>query len=529
MTPGGLARPRLGAGIALVGILLLALGLRLPLLVGRSLGYDELQSLTHAARGIPTGLLSALLHDPHPPLYYALLALWLRFGSSDAAVLALSLALSLASLVSIHHVARVRWGPRVAATAALAFALAPLALHWSAQARMYALVMLLAVWCFHFGSLLAAGSRRSSDWIGAVASELALLYSHVAAPLFLACIFASALPDLARRRDARRRWLGAQASVAAGALPCLFFLLKTGQEHARRPGLDDLAQALALFPIGIDPEPAWLVWPAAALFAALALCAALRRGERAFALAFLALPFAAAAALSHALRPVWIAPRLFAFAVPFFAIALARLLVLPQPGRAGSVGRAVAAATLALMVVGAIATSRAPVPSEGFAEVAARVRREGLPADLVVVPSLKEKWALAWYSMGPAWARGAVREGSWATLRSLGRRPERRALLAELARYGRDASGEPFAIVPADALLPVELACARRVWVVARSSGAAEALRLRIGARALRSAREGGQTLLLLETLTAGREENPACERSGDRSWDPAARSARNP
>src|SRR5512145_196214 len=71
----------------LAGVLALGAALRVAMLPGATLGYDGLQSVTHAARGIPTGLLSAFLHDPHPPLYYALLSLWLRVGTSDAAIL----------------------------------------------------------------------------------------------------------------------------------------------------------------------------------------------------------------------------------------------------------------------------------------------------------------------------------------------------------------------------------------------------------------------------------------------------------
>jgi hypothetical protein len=61
----------------------------------------------------------------------------------------------------------------------------------------------------------------------------------------------------------------------------------------------------------------------------------------------------------------------------------------------------------------------------------------------------------------------------------------RRALLAELADYGRDARGEPVRIAPIDDLAPIQLDRAGRVWVVARSDAAADALGRRIGARTL--------------------------------------------
>jgi dolichyl-phosphate-mannose-protein mannosyltransferase len=493
------------------------------MLPGATLGYDALQSVTHAARGIPTGLLSAFLHDPHPPLYYAVLALWLRLGSSDAAILLLSVLLSLLTVASVHRLARLRDGPRVAALAALVFAADPLALHWSVHARMYALVMLLSVWIWHLASRLAEGSRSPLHFVGAVAAELALLYSHVAAPFFLACILAAGVPDLVRHREARPRWLAAQAITALAALPYLFFPATTGQEHMKRPELGDVAQALALFTSGVDPAPAWLVPLGATAFAAVAACLLLRRRDRALAVGLLVLPFAIAALASHAIRPIWYAPRLFAFVTPFFALALARLLSgnparLARPlsgnparppsssrfGPAGAARRgiegAVAAGALGLLTIGCITTVRTPLREERYVDAVALLREHGLPDDLVVVPTLKDKWALAWYAMGPEWSRGAVRADGLETLRRVTRGEERRALLAELARYGRDAAGEPFRIAPVDDLQAADLARAGRVWIAARSTAAADALQARLGSRTLESFEVRGLVVRILDS-----------------------------
>jgi hypothetical protein len=483
------------AGVPLVGA-----ALRAAMLPGATLGYDALQSVTHAARGIPTGLLSAFLHDPHPPLYYALLAVWLRLGSTDAVVLLLSILLGLLAIASVHHVARVRDGPRVALLAALVVALDPLALHWSLHARMYALVMLLSVWAWHFASLLASGSRRPAHLIGAVAAELALLYSHVAAPFFLACILASGIPELLRRRQAIRLWLAAQGAVALGAVPYLFFPATTAQRHMRRPDAGDLAEALALFTSGIDPAPSWLVPLGAVAFAAVAACLLLRRRDRPLAAALLVLPFAAAALASHLIRPIWYAPRLFAFVTPFFAIGLARLVFAPDgPGRR-RIERAVAAGALLLLVLGSVSTVRTPLREERFADAAAIVREHALPDDLVVVPTQKDKWALAWYAMGPGWSRGAVQAGTLETLERVARAEERHALLAALARYGRDAAGEPVGIAPVGDLAAAELARVGRVWIVARSAAAADALAARIGSRTLESFEVRGLVVRLLDS-----------------------------
>jgi hypothetical protein len=77
---------------------------------------------------------------------------------------------------------------------------------------------------------------------------------------------------------------------------------------------------------------------------------------------------------------------------------------------------------------------------------------------------------------------------------------QRRALLAEIARYGRDAAGEPFAIAPIDDLEPADLARAGRVWIVARSAAAADALDARLGARTLESFEVPGLVVRVLDS-----------------------------
>jgi hypothetical protein len=268
----------------------------------------------------------------------------------------------------------------------------------------------------------------------------------------------------------------------------------------KQPDAGDLAEALALFTSGIDPAPSWLVPLGAGAFAALALCLLLRRSDRAFAAALLVLPFAAAALVSHLIRPIWYAPRLFAFVTPFFAIGLARLVFAQGGPERRGIERVVAAGALALLAVGSVSTVRTPLGEERFADAAAIVREHALPDDLVVVPTQKDKWALAWYAMGPGWSRGAVQIGALETLERVARAEERRALLAELAHYGRDAAGEPVGIAPIDDLVPADLARVGRVWIVARSATAADALGARIGSRMLESFEVPGLVVRLLDS-----------------------------
>ncbi len=479
----GSARP---TWLPLLLIVALGAALRIVKLPDVSIAYDGLQSVTHAARGFPVNVLSSILHDPHPPLYYVLLGSWMQLGTSDAAILLLSVLLSLLLIASVYWIARSAWGEQVALLAALVCAIHPLAIYWSHHARMYALVMLLAVWVFHFNArLLQDGRERPQNALWVVGSELALLYSHAASAFFLLFIYAHAL--LSKRSDARalRRWTAVHAVVAVAALPYLFFPLTTGQGHMQRPDLPELVNALSLFVNGMEQPASWVVAAGAAAYLLVTGLLLARRRQRAFALAFLVLPFAVAALLSHALRPVWYAPRLFAFLVPFVAIAVARLAVEPGPRWWRSLATTAAVLAVALMGRGAGGYTFHFEKEQRFVDAARIVDHARLPGDLVVVPGLKDKWAFNWYFAGPDWSRGAWHEGGWEAVGRFLERASRRSLLQKIGGYGRDASGavDGLGVLPLSAgdVQAGDVAKrAQRIWILARSPEQADALRARL-------------------------------------------------
>ena len=87
----------------------------------------------------------ALRHDGHPLLYYALLGSWLDvFGDSDAWVRALSGLFSLGAVAAVWAAASRRLGPVAGRYTAVLMATSPFAIRYGTEARMYALVVLLA-------------------------------------------------------------------------------------------------------------------------------------------------------------------------------------------------------------------------------------------------------------------------------------------------------------------------------------------------------------------------------------------------
>lgn len=170
-------------GWLVLGLVLLAALVRLPLLTAQGLWVDEVFSLALAtghsleqpaaesdpalgdfvegARPAPASawqrylehedppadlgrvLRAVQLSDTNPPLYYVGLWGWTRlFGTSDAALRAFSLACALAGLPLLLALARRTGGPAAVLPAGVLFALLPLALYYSTEGRMYALLWL---------------------------------------------------------------------------------------------------------------------------------------------------------------------------------------------------------------------------------------------------------------------------------------------------------------------------------------------------------------------------------------------------
>jgi hypothetical protein len=453
--------------LGLLAVLAIGAALRLWKLPDTSLGYDGLQSVTHAVRAFPVNAISAFLHDPHPPLYYVILGPWMRLGTSDPTVLMLSVLLSLLLVPSVWWIAREHHGPRVALAAALVCALHPLALYWSHFARMYALVMLLSVWTWHWNlRLLEHDALRWRTALALVLTELALVYSHVAAPFFLVFIALHAAWCGRTRRAALRDWAALQAAVAVCALPELYFAFRTGARHMQQPDLAELGRTLSLLVNGVGETSAFWVAAGTAGFALVAAALLARRDTRAFAVCFWVLPFAAAAAVSHLAKPIWYGPRLFAFLVPFVAIGLARLACASDGERAPRAAFATGLLALALLLRGALGYTLHYEKSERFIDAAHILESEARSGDLVLVPTLKQKWALNWYLMGPDWARGAWQAGGIDALRHALDGARRPAFVADLVSYGSQPGPERPPVLAASESGGDSLARASRVWVL---------------------------------------------------------------
>jgi len=182
-------RDRVRPEIVVVAVLAIATGVVLRFVTRSGLWLDE--ALTVNISSLPLGdLEQALRHDGHPPLYYVLLHGWMElFGQGDVAVRALSGVFGVASLGLAWLYGRRRGGPTLAWCYTAVVAMAPFALRYGSESRMYSLVILLVL----AGALVVDDVlRRGRDgWVrlalAAVLTAL-LLYTHYWAIWLLAAV-----------------------------------------------------------------------------------------------------------------------------------------------------------------------------------------------------------------------------------------------------------------------------------------------------------------------------------------------------
>ena len=206
--------------LPLAGIVIAGVALRFYHIGEKSLWLDESFSVWMGAQPIREMLHALVRLDQHPPLYYALLHLWMAFGDSEVVVRGFSVLWSALTLPVVYLIGVRIGGGGLGLLAALVLALAPLHLRDAQDARMYALLTFNASMALLCGVALLEADRhqereremsrfpalgsRPRWWLGLVVFTTLTMLSHNTAILFAAAlgIFiagAFGMPALLRR------------------------------------------------------------------------------------------------------------------------------------------------------------------------------------------------------------------------------------------------------------------------------------------------------------------------------------------
>ncbi len=247
---------RLSALLPFLLVLLLAFALRCYRLDAQSFWNDEGNSARIAERPVAL-ILAGAAADIHPPGYYLLLHTWRALaGHTEFALRYLSVMASVLAVAFTGALGRRLCGTIVGWGAALGAALAPLAIYYAQEARMYAWLQFLSVAATYFLVSVLSHPEQSPvvrrSWVAYGLLAAAGLYVQYAFPFILLVhngIFALWWMIRARPTPHRWRWLvawlGLQTGVLLLYLPWLSIALRSvlGWPSAARH--DSLGKALS--------------------------------------------------------------------------------------------------------------------------------------------------------------------------------------------------------------------------------------------------------------------------------------------
>ena len=239
----------------LLPILLLALALRIPK-IGRSLWLDEVYSVTVRGSMNVYGIVTTSA-DPHPPLYYLFLKLWMTvFGRSEIAVRSLSLLFGIGSVGAVYLLAGELYDRRTGLVAALLMAISTFQIQYSQTARMYTMLVFFATLSLYF-YVRTLGNHNLDNRFGYAITTLLMLSTHVYGSFVLLAQLLHLCARLVASADVRavKKWFGTQVLAGALFIPWMGFvalpnyLLGEGAEvrWLSEPGLLELRSILLAY------------------------------------------------------------------------------------------------------------------------------------------------------------------------------------------------------------------------------------------------------------------------------------------
>ena len=279
-------QPRLVATLhygTLAGIMAVAAWLRFTGLNRQSLWFDEIDVVVRAQRPLGDVLRTFTAVGENGPLYNLLLALWIRLaGISETAVRFPSAVAGVAAIPLLYLLGRRLAGPATGLFAAGLLAISPYHVWYSQEAKMYAILVLLALgstYCL----VEALDSNRAAWWAAYAIVTTLMFYTHVASVLVFV---GQALYVIANRRAWRGRergWLAAAAALTLPYIPIALWSLRvvSGDVATWQPdvGLWDATRILGV-KFAVNRADPIVEQRAALLFVALAAVGAVALARR---------------------------------------------------------------------------------------------------------------------------------------------------------------------------------------------------------------------------------------------------------
>lgn len=231
----------------------------IPLIYFNSIRLDEAQSIWQVSHSIPE-ILDIVGRDVHVPLYHIILHFWQAiFDNTIISARYLSLLISIISIPFVYILASKLYTKKIGLMTTILFILSPFISWYANEARMYSLLLLLAVLnTIFFINILKQGGR--GNWIGFVVTAILGVYTHYFYWLFL---LSSALFYLSNYNKFPKsllpKFLITVIVVVLSIIPWIYYVIQLGSAANTKPILKtpssiDLFNIFSQYVFGFQPD-----------------------------------------------------------------------------------------------------------------------------------------------------------------------------------------------------------------------------------------------------------------------------------
>ena len=399
-----------------LAIALLAFALRVHSLAYDAIWWDEGYSVWISHLPLQSMVVETA-RDVHPPLYYALLHIWMYLAGQTELVIRLpSVFFGVLSVMFIYRAGWIVGGRPAGAGAALLAAVGPVMVRWSQETRMHTLAACLTALALWSALHLLLIDRHRWRWAAIFgAATVAVLYTlYLAAGAILAIDLGLALVFIVRKEHRWKwalPWLASQVGALLVFLPWAWYVshrvpIEPLPVHLSFLPFLDVYAHVALLGLAENLERYRLLFVAALILSGIALVATARDGRRLVRTAWIVLLVGAV------LPPIWLygvfsIPRAQNFnnVTPSarYAVSLAAPLYVLLGWGSASLGRS-RQILGAVFLAGLVGMSSWPLdayyrsitPGDDYRTLAATLDALRQPGDVVLLNNDRD-WPAFWY------------------------------------------------------------------------------------------------------------------------------------
>lgn len=161
----------------ILAIIVLGIFLRFYDVSAKDVWCDEANSVIIAEQN-PSGIITRLIIDASPPLYYFLLHYWMyAFGETELALRSLSVLFGILLIIAVYFIGKRIFSEKVGLYAALIVSVAPIHIMYSQQIRMYTLLSLTSLMSMYY-LLRFIQDKKRSFLVGYGTFTILSLFTH---------------------------------------------------------------------------------------------------------------------------------------------------------------------------------------------------------------------------------------------------------------------------------------------------------------------------------------------------------------